>query len=373
MTTQATTPSAASVSARRSPVAPTAQRSSSPVLFLHSRKLALGGLVTVFVLILLLAYLAPFGYMVVTSLKTSEQITQGDILPLSPAQFEYEGELYDVYSVSTPDGVTHQWALVDKGRAESQFVDPLNPEAGLIAWQGSWRTLDPASSLDLHPENFALAWDRVNFVRVLFNTGVIAVLGMIGTVVSCTLVAYGFARFPIPFKGLLFIILVSTIILPKQVTLVPTYAFFAAIGWTGTWLPLIIPHFFANAYNVFLLRQYFLTLPRELDEAAMIDGAGPMRILRSVIVPQAWPAILAVALFHFIWAWNDYFEPLIYLLNAPERQPISVAIQQFNDVFFREPALLQATSLLALVPPLILFVLLNRVFIRGVVVTGVDK
>jgi len=141
----------------------------------------------------------------------------------------------------------------------------------------------------------------------------------------------------------LFIILISTIILPRQVTLVPTYAFFAALGWTGTWLPLLIPQFFTNAYNVFLLRQYFMTLPRELDEAAMIDGANPFQILLRVMIPQAYPVLVAVGLFHFVFAWNDYFEPLLYLINAPELQPISVGIQQFNDLYTREPALLQAT------------------------------
>lgn len=348
-------------------------RALSPVLFHHSRKFALSGLITLLVLGLLIAYLSPFGYMLLTSVKDSDQIVRGTILPLSPAQYEYQGEPYDLYNVPTPDGVIHQWALIEAQRNNSQFIDPQQPEAGLIAWEGRWRSLEPTLNIDIHWDNFSVAYERANLPRVMANTVAIAVLGMIGTVVSCTIVAYGFARFPIPGKNVLFIILISTIILPRQVTLVPTYAFFASIGWTGTWLPLIVPHFFANAYNVFLLRQYFLTLPRELDEAAMIDGANPAQILLRVIIPQAWPAITAVALFHFIWAWNDYFEPLIYLLNAPKLQPISVAIQQFNDVFSREPAMLQATSLMALIPPLVLFVLLQRVFIRGVVVTGVDK
>ena len=114
-------------------------------------------------------------------------------------------------------------------------------------------------------------------------------IGTIGTLLSCVLVAYGFARFRFPGRGFLFLVLLSTIFLPAAVTLIPTYTIFVQLGWVGTWLPLLVPAFFANAYDVFLLRQYFLTLPRELDDAAKIDGAGPFRILTSVIVPNRGP------------------------------------------------------------------------------------
>ncbi len=348
-------------------------RNTSTVLFHHARRYTGVAMITLFAIIILTLFLSPLGYMAVTSVKSSEQITSGtSLLPMSPTQYEYEGELYDLFEVPTENGIK-QWALVNAQRTSSEFVDPQNPAAGLIPWEGRWRTLTPVTTLDLQWGNFPVAFERLNFPRLFFNTLVIAVLGVIGTLVSCILVAYGFARFPIPGKGILFVILISTIILPRQVTLVPTYAFFATLGWTGTWLPLIVPHFFANAYNVFLLRQYFLTLPKELDEAAMIDGAGPMRILLTVIIPQAYPVIVAVGLFHFVFAWNDYFEPLIYLLNAPHLQPISLGIQQFNDIYTKEPAMLQATSIMALIPPLVLFLLSQRVFMRGIVVTGVDK
>ena len=124
--------------------------------------------------------------------------------------------------------------------------------------------------------------------------------------VLCTLVAYGFARFRFG-RNLLFTLLIATIFLPAAVTLIPTYTIFAKLGWINTWLPLLVPAFFANAYDVFLLRQYFMTIPRDLDEAAGIDGAGPMKTLTSVILPQAWPVIIAVSIFHFVFSWNDYF------------------------------------------------------------------
>ena len=157
-------------------------------------------------------------------------------------------------------------------------------------------------------------------------------------------------------------------------TIVPTYAMFTRIGWVGTWLPLMVPHFFANAYNVFLLRQFFMSIPRDMDEAAMIDGAGPLRILWSVIVPQSWPAIIAVCLFHFFFAWNDF---LVHAgstcRSKPELQPLSIGIQQFNALFVSQPTLIQAAALMTMAVPVVVFFLAQRAFMRGVVITGVEK
>jgi multiple sugar transport system permease protein len=348
----------------------------SPWFGYQLRKLAAYGTVTMIAVIVAIAYLMPFGNMFIISLKSQEQLagsTDSPILPLSAAQFEYEGREYPVYNVPGEDGVIHEWALVDAGRRASDFIDVNNPDAGTFEWEGNWRTLEPVRELEIHPENYPTAWGLLDFPLLFRNTLVIAITGMVGTLISSIMVAYAFARFPIPGKNILFIILVGTIILPTQVTLIPTYAFFAKIGWTGTWLPLIVPHFFANAYNVFLLRQFFLTLPRELDEAAMIDGAGPARVLWSVIIPQSWAAIIAVGLFHFIYAWNDYFGPLIYLLGQKDLQPISVGVQVFNFQYGPHPEYIQATSLMAMVLPLVIFFVAQKVFMRGVVVTGVEK
>lgn len=354
----------------------------SPFYSAQLRKFGTGAMVTLLALVLLIVFLLPFGNMALISVKNEAQIVAsatGPVLPVIPAKFAYEGKEYDVYRVPTDEGM-QEWALVRKGREDSDFVDPANPEAGLIFWEGRWRTLEPAYMLAPQWSNYPEAWERIDFPRLFGNTLFIAVAGMVGTLLSSICVAYAFARFPIPGKNILFIILIGTIILPGQVTLVPTYAFFASIGWTGAsngipygWLPLIVPHFFANAYNVFLLRQFFMTLPRELDEAAMIDGANPFQVLIKVIIPQSFAAIVAVALFHFVFAWNDYFGPLIYLLGAPDFQPISVGVQVFNYRYGSRPDLVQATSLLAMILPLTLFFLAQKVFMRGVVITGVEK
>ncbi len=347
----------------------------SPYYGIQLRQFAIMSLVTLFTIMVLFVYLLPLGNMLFTSIRSQDQLSQtgqDSVLPMSPKVIEYEGKEAPVVLVPI-DGVNKELALVKKGRAQSTFVDPANLDAEPLVWEGNWRTLEPVTSFNPRLENFPEAWDKANFPQMFRNTLVIAVLGMIGTLISCTAVAYAFARFPIPGKNILFIILIGTIILPTQVTLIPTYAFFAAIKWTGTLNPLIVPHFFANAYNVFLLRQYFLTLPRDLDEAAMIDGAGPLRVLISVILPQSWPALISVAVFHFVFAWNDFFGPLLYLLDKPELQPISVGVQKFNFQYGPRPELIQATSLMAMVLPLVIFFLAQKVFMRGVVVTGVEK
>jgi multiple sugar transport system permease protein len=224
-------------------------------------------------------------------------------------------------------------------------------------------------------DNFSDVLRILNFPLLLGNTLIVAILGTIGAVTSAVVVAYGFARFRIPGRDGLFLVMIMTIILPFQVLLIPQYIGFKAIGWTGTWLPLIVPHFFANAYNVFLLRQYFLTLPRELDQAAQVDGASPLRILWSVIIPQAWPAIIAVALFHFFFTWNDFFAPLVYLSGHPELATMTVGLQAFSAVYAGSGSgfLTQAAALLALIVPVGIFFFAQRVFMRGVVISGVEK
>ncbi len=323
----------------------------------------------------LVVFLAPLAYSAVTSLKTPDQMTQPNspILPSDPATFEWQGEQYDVYFVPLPDGTTRELALVKPGRQQSEFVDPANPDAGPIVWQGSWRTLDQPWELAPRFENYAEVWDLIKFPRLLLNTVAMALIGTIGTVLSCTLVAYGFARFRFPGRGLLFTLLIATIFLPAAVTLIPTYTLFVKLGWVGTWLPLLVPTFFANAYDVFLIRQYLLTIPRDLDEAAAIDGASPLRILRSVILPQAWPVIVAVSIFTFVYWWNDFLGPLIYLAGHDELLPLQVGLARFNGVYYQNAAFIQAGNMMTLFIPVILFVIFQRVFTRGIVITGIEK
>jgi len=331
-------------------------------------------ILTTAILAIAIAFLSPLAYSFMTSLKTPEQITQPNSppWPANPRTFEFEGKTYDVYFVPI-DGTVRELALVKKGRQQSQFVDPANPAAGRITWDGSWRALDQPWQFAPVWGNYADVWNLIGFPRLLFNTVALALISLVGTVGSCVLVAYGFARFRFPGRNLLFTLLIATIFLPSAVTLIPTYTIFARLGWINTWLPLLVPAFFANAYDVFLLRQYFLTIPRDLDEAAHIDGAGPMRTLLSVVLPQAWPVIIAVSIFHFVYAWNDYFGPLIYLAGARELQPLQVGLANFNGIYYQNPAYIQAGTMMTLLIPVIIFVIFQRIFTRGIVITGVEK
>lgn len=338
------------------------------------RRAVRGAWVTGFAILVVVSFLAPLGYGITMALKTDSQIsaTGAPILPASERTFTYEGESYDIYRVPTESGV-QEWALVTKRREESWFVDPDNPEAGLIQWEGRWRTLERAWEPDPQWSNFQRAWETINYPRLLRNTLMYAVLSTFGAVFSAAIVAYGFARFPIPKKNVLFMVVIATIILPPAVTLIPTYAFFHRIGWVGTWLPLIVPAFFSNGYNVFLLRQFFLTIPKELDEAAIIDGASRWRIFTSIILPISKPALVAVGLFHFFYCWNDFFGPLIYLAGKPELQPITVGLTAFNHLYSQSRNMIQAASLIAVIVPLVVFFLAQRYFVQGVVITGVEK
>jgi multiple sugar transport system permease protein len=319
-------------------------------------------------------FLMPLLFMVATAFKQESQVSAANapLYPARPATFTYEGEELPIYEVPRENGLV-SWALLEPHRQDAIFIDPANPDAGPITWEGRYRTLEQTWEFHLSWDNFGSAWALLDFPRMFLNTFLIAGLSTVGAVASAICVAYGFSRFQFPGRSALFLVMVATIILPFQVTLIPTYAVFFGLGWVGTWLPLIVPHLFSNAYNVFLLRQYFLTIPRDLDEAAMIDGAGPLRILWSVIIPQAIPAIVAVTLFHFFWAWNEYFLPLVYLQSVPDLQPLSVGLQRFNSLFDSEPTLVQAGALMAMALPVIVFFLAQRAFLRGVVFGGVEK
>ena len=332
-------------------------------------------IVTLIAVLAVAAFLSPMLRSISFALKSTEQVTQAGtpLYPADPVTFSYQGKELPLLVVPLPDGTTKTLALLEPGRKASTFVDPAAPDAAPINWVGSWRTLENIWTLNPHWENFAKVWDLIDYPRLLFNTAAIAVISTIGTLLSCTLVAYGFARFRFPGRGLLFTLLIATIFLPYAVTIIPTYTIFLKLGWIGSWLPLLVPTFFANAYDVFLMRQYFMTIPTEMDEAAAIDGAGPLRTLVSVLLPQAWPVVIAVAIFHLVYSWNDFFGPLLYLSGKPEIQTLALGLQRFNGIHYRDPGLIQAGTLMTLIIPVIAFLLTQKFFTRGLVITGVEK
>ncbi|HEY3107434.1 MAG TPA: carbohydrate ABC transporter permease [Chloroflexota bacterium] len=224
----------------------------------------------------------------------------------------------------------------------------------------------------LRLQNYPEALTRQPFGLFLFNTLQYAVPSSLGALVSCSLVAYGFARIRWKGRDVLFFICLCTLMIPYQVRMIPLYLVFKELRWLNTYNPLVVPAFFGDAYYIFLLRQFFLTIPQELSEAARIDGANELQILARVVLPLARPAIAVVALFQFMWAWNDYLGPLIYMRD-PQMFPIALGLQRFVGQFVEELAwpYLMAASTVTILPIILLFFVAQRTFIEGITVSGI--
>jgi multiple sugar transport system permease protein len=319
-------------------------------------------------------YLSPLSYMFITSLKSPEQFhdTRAPAYPAKIQTFEYNGKLLQVYNVPTSDGVKN-WAMIDRFRTYSDFIDPANPGAGPIRWEGFWGSLTYHYIPSVTLNNFVNLWKTVNYPNLLRNTFIVIGLGEIGILCSSIMVAYGFARFPVPGGKYLFLLLIATIMIPDSITLVPTFVLYGRVlNWTGTFYPLIVPTFFGSAIYIFLLRQNFKSIPRDLDEAAMLDGAGPLRTLVSIVLPQAIPTVVTVALLYFFNAWNEMKVASLYLGIRPDLQTIAFSAQVSPSYGFT-PETLQASALLLMVIPVIVIFLTQRYFMQDMVIADVEK
>jgi multiple sugar transport system permease protein len=231
----------------------------------------------------------------------------------------------------------------------------------------------PASEFwprEIHAQNYAVAVHSGNYLRSLANSVLLSALNVLGTLFSCTIVAYGFARLKWPGRDAMFFVLISTMLLPFHVTMLPRFQLFAALGLYDTWWPLVLPQFLAGeAFYVFLLRQFLLTIPEELSEAARLDGAGEWTILTRIIVPLSWPALATVALFQFLHTWNEFAGPLLYL-NDPDRLPLAYELQQFVSSYRTEFGPLMAGAVLFTLPVVVLFFLAQKTFIQGIATGG---
>ena len=333
------------------------------------------GLFNLLVFSILFIYLFPTLYMVAASFMESVQLRDRNAPPYPSRQvrFEYEGKEYMVYDVPMGETGSRPLALVTPGRTSSQFVDPDNPEAGLITWEGNWRALVGVYRFHVTTNNFKILFDSLRLPQMVRNTLVVALITEIGVLFSSIIVAYGFARFPLPGGNLLFYLMIATILIPEKVTLIPTYFFFVRIlGWEGSWLPVLMPFFFGNAVYIFLLRQNFKSIPKELEEAATLDGAGPIRTLFSVVLPQSWPVVITVSLLHFFYIWNETRQVSLYLSTRRDLALVFFGIQNFQSLSPVQNQL-QASALLIMIVPVIVLLLAQRFFMRGVVITGMEK
>ncbi len=228
-------------------------------------------------------------------------------------------------------------------------------------------------------ENFVNAWNSQPFNQYVFNTVVYyAIPATIGTVLSSAIVAYGFSRINWAGRDTLFYLCLATMMVPFQVQMVPLFMIFKKIGWIDSFLPLVVPAFFGNPFYIFLLRQFFMSLPGELSDAARIDGASEMDILFRIVLPLSRPALMVVALFAFIGAWNDYLGPLIYVHNN-SKLVLALGVENmrrsmmFNSTISNAYPYLMAVSTIVVLPILIMFFFGQKTFIEGIAMTGIKE
>jgi multiple sugar transport system permease protein len=331
-------------------------------------------LLNLFVYSLIVIYLFPIVFMVFTSVMDGQQLMDVNA-PLYPSfheRFTFEGKEYKVYNVPYGNEI-RTLALVQPGRTTSYFVDPADPHGGLIEWEGNWRILKGVYHFRITWENFDILRRTIRFPQMLRNTLMIALISEVGVILSSIIVAYGFSRFPLPGGDLLFYVLIATILIPEKVTLIPTYYMFVQVlGWDGSWLPILLPFFFGNAVYIFLLRQNFKSIPKEMDEAAMLDGAGPLRTLFYIILPQSWPVIITTSLLHFFYIWNETRQASLYLSIRRDLVPISFGIQSFQSLAPIQNVL-QASALVVMIVPVVVLLISQRYFMKDMIITGIER
>lgn len=219
-------------------------------------------------------------------------------------------------------------------------------------------------------DNFAKAWQSQPFGTYLNNSLIVTGLSLIGQLLSSSLVAYGFARFHFRGKDALFLILLASMMIPWEVTMIPLYMEFNALGWINTLKPLIVPAWFGSPFFIFLLRQFIMGIPTELEEAARIDGANPVQIFLRLIVPLLRPALILVGVFHILSSWNDYLGPLIFL-NDQTKYTLTLGLSQFRGMFGVDMVSIMAVTFLICLPPLAAFFLAQRYIVEGIATTGI--
>ena len=241
----------------------------------------------------------------------------------------------------------------------------LKADGDVFLYPPKWIPVPP------HFENFRRGLTFRPFGRYFLNTTIITSLAVLGQLISSPLVAYGFARLRSRFRDPLFILVLSTMMLPSQVTMIPVFVLFRLLGWVDTFKPLVVPNYFGSAFFIFLMRQFFMTITPELDDAAKIDGCGYFGIFTRILLPLAKPALATVAIFSFMWNWNDFMGPLIYL-SSESKLTLTLALSRFTGQYGQTAwNLLMAVSLVTVTPCVLLYFFAQRYFIQGIVITGV--
>lgn len=221
-----------------------------------------------------------------------------------------------------------------------------------------------------HPENFTKAFTSVPFGRYFLNSVLLVVINIVGKLLGSSLSAFGFSRLDFKGKGLCFGLVISTIMIPWSVLLIPQFMIWTKIGLYNTYWPLILPAFFLDAFYIFLLRQFFQTIPKSYDEAAIVEGASTFHIYAKIIVPLSKPALMTVCVFTFMYTWNDFIGPLIYLKDQ-NKYTVSLGLQQFISQYTTEWHLMMAAATVAVIPMIVMFFFAQRYFIEGITFSGI--
>ena len=234
----------------------------------------------------------------------------------------------------------------------------------IFAWPPTW------IPNTFHWENYQEAFEKYPLARFMGNSAFLVVMNIIGELVSVPIIAYGFARLRFPYRRPLFVLMLSTMMVPGHIKLIPLYNVFSRLDMIDTYWPLILPSFFGNPFFIFLMVQYMRTIPRDLDEAARIDGAGTWGILYRIILPLCRPPLTVVIVFTFLWTWNDFLQPLIYL-NDFNKYPISIGLAFFRGRYSVEWNLFMAATLVSIIPILVIYFFAQRHLIGGISSIGI--
>jgi multiple sugar transport system permease protein len=327
-----------------------------------------------------LFFLIPFLWMLITALKSNSDVmhTPPRWLPYDNLRVEVNGEQLPLYNVQTEQGVK-QLAALEIKEGVGTFVDPAQPDQlrQYEIQQGTQRIAEPVMHISFRWQNFPDAMNRgsrpgvgASFWVYFKNSLIIAFFAIVGTLLSNAPVAYAFARLKFPGRDVLFLIILATMMLPYQVTMIPLYLFFNDfLHWGDTFLPIIVPTFFANAYDVFLLRQFFRTIPEEMCDAARVDGASEWQIFTRLVLPLSVPVLATVTVFTFLWAWNDFTGPLLFL-TSPRNFTMALGLQDFQGQRTMIWNQLMAAATVFTVPIIVAFFFAQKTFIQGIKLTG---
>lgn len=330
-----------------------------------------------------LFFLIPFVWMLLTAFKSDQDVfhTPPRWLPYDNKRVQVGEQQLALYRVKTEQG-ERELALIKIVEGVGTFVDPQNPDQvyEYKLQQGQERIAEAILEISFRWQNFPEAMSRgsresvgASFWVYFRNSLIIAFFAIIGTLLSNTPVAYAFARMKFPGRDLLFILVLATMMLPFQVTMIPVYLLFNDyLRWGDTFLPLIVPTFFANAYDVFLLRQFFRTIPEEMCDAARVDGASEFQIFTRIVLPLSVPVLATITVFTFLWAWNDFTGPLLFL-HSPRNFTMALGLQDFQGQHTMVWNQLMAASVVFTIPIIVAFFFAQKTFIQGIKLTGLKE